>query len=552
MEELEKYYNYREIIKLVKEEEDLEQINVDKEEKVEDDNAQESKDEVSNQKKNQKKNKKKNKKEENENEKEEKVVVVENKNKKYVFPVKFAGLWFKTLAKILLKHKLDDFLADIAGYTLVGEHVGDIDNQHIQLYKEHEIIFFAMVKNNSKDICNNFEDTYNVFKKYGLRFCEYNKFGPADSEEKVYKILDDIYIDVLESNITKNGEGSVLYLSELDKSSNKDKIISMCKVKTIEYRISRKIRDTLKRVAKDEGLKDKIIKKLIKETKELLGEEVFNLDVECYYDFAKYCFENHRSFSNQYNIFTKYANFLCQIIPEYESKTKKKLEIKILNKHESLKMIEKSIEPELKKNEPKKIDAREMNIIIVVGLVGCGKSTMYKIMEQLIKSEFPDLNIFYVSSDEIREKLTLKEIANSKKKLTFEEAFNKTAKSTRTQFLINIETSMIKEYKNDKTNFLFFDKNVPPDQLEKTSEELLGSCEKAKLKCKIHFFYPNNQNSITLNNLYYPFSWAYFIQCYFRIKNRKHFNLDSEKKRRIFIKYYFSFWDSINTLNIAK
>jgi len=51
MAELEKSYNYREIIKMVKEEEDLEKIDVDKEEKVEDDNAEEIKDEVSHQKK---------------------------------------------------------------------------------------------------------------------------------------------------------------------------------------------------------------------------------------------------------------------------------------------------------------------------------------------------------------------------------------------------------------------------------------------------------------------------------------------------------------------
>lgn len=43
-------------------------------------------------------------------------------------------------------------------------------------------------------------------------------------------------------------------------------------------------------------------------------------------------------------------------------------------------------------------------------------------------------------------------------------------------------------------------------------------------------FIPNNEDNINIDNYYFPFSWAYFIQCYHRLKNRKnHETLDIEK-----------------------
>ena len=54
--------------------------------------------------------------------------------------------------------------------------------------------------------------------------------------------------DVAKSKITDEEEGSVLYLVRRNKDGDptKDKVLSLAKLKTIEYRIFRKIREKLR------------------------------------------------------------------------------------------------------------------------------------------------------------------------------------------------------------------------------------------------------------------------------------------------------------------
>ena len=56
---------------------------------------------------------------------------------------------------------------------------------------------------------------------------------------------------------------------------------------------------------------------------------------------------------------------------------------------------------------------------------------------------------------------------------------------------------------------------------------------------EFHVFIPNNEENIYIKTCYFPFSWAYFVQCYYRLKNRKnHETLDYEKNPKA---YYYLF-----------
>ncbi len=148
---------------------------------------------------------------------------------------------------MLKNFKLEQFVNDISGYTLVGENVGDEDSQHIKYYPSKDILFFSMVKNNSNYICESFEYSYHIFQKYGLSCCKYNIIGPVKTLADFYKTMTEIYVNVLKSSIEKEGEGSVAYIcSDENNDEKQKKIISICKLKTFEYRIFRKIRENLK------------------------------------------------------------------------------------------------------------------------------------------------------------------------------------------------------------------------------------------------------------------------------------------------------------------
>ena len=179
-----------------------------------------------------------------------KSVETEGKSDKYGFVLKFADTWFDLLENMGKTHNVEDFIKEITGYTLVGENVGDPESQHIQYYDHKDIIFFSMVNNNSLDICQNFEFTYKIFNKYGLTNCPYTKIGPINNVNSFYKTMREVYLNVLKSPCEKEGEGSVVYFSSVDENNN-EKIISMSKLKTLEYRIFRKTREKLKGIFKD-------------------------------------------------------------------------------------------------------------------------------------------------------------------------------------------------------------------------------------------------------------------------------------------------------------
>ncbi len=80
------------------------------------------------------------------------------------------------------------------------------------------------------------------------------------------------------SKIVEEEEGSVLYLIKRDKDRLKDEVLSMCKLKTLEYRIFRKIREKLRHFYKDNKktkTPETVIKAFDKEMKELMvGNEL--------------------------------------------------------------------------------------------------------------------------------------------------------------------------------------------------------------------------------------------------------------------------------------
>jgi len=60
------------------------------------------------------------------------------------------------------------------------------------------------------------------------------------------KSLINIYTDVGSAKLSDQEEGSVIYLVDWVKDGQNDHVLSLCKMKTGEYRIYRKLRERLK------------------------------------------------------------------------------------------------------------------------------------------------------------------------------------------------------------------------------------------------------------------------------------------------------------------
>jgi hypothetical protein len=166
---------------------------------------------------------------------------------------------------------------DLANRTLVGEYIGNQEHQHMVLYNRETLIFYGVVDNYSSDLCWPFDQALALFKKYDLDVVVVQSLGIFSSFDQLCDGLLKAFRDVAKGKIVEEEEGSVVYLTKRDSTGvkSKDKVLSMAKLKTIEYRIFRKMREKLRGFynnAKTQGTGDSgaLVKKFQKEMKDIL------------------------------------------------------------------------------------------------------------------------------------------------------------------------------------------------------------------------------------------------------------------------------------------
>lgn len=164
---------------------------------------------------------------------------------RYSFAYIIGHCWFDILEKISV------FSADIVeslkiylnGKTMIGEYVGNQNYQHLIRYMKHTILFYAIVDNYSEENSFPVEEAYEKFKSFHLDVVPYEKIGLFDDFYTICAELEKLYVRIAESSIIEEEEGSVLYFSEVGKT---ERILALCKLKTLEYRVYRKLREKLK------------------------------------------------------------------------------------------------------------------------------------------------------------------------------------------------------------------------------------------------------------------------------------------------------------------
>ena len=168
-------------------------------------------------------------------------------------------------------------------------------------------------------------------------------------------------------------------------------------------------------------------------------------------------------------------------------------------------------------------------------LVCGGKSTFFEeIKNQTGKeNEKEKYNIILVSSDKIREELSLK-MQKDNPKMTFKQCFDKVGRDTAKEFDTQIKNA-IDSADKDKINIILVDKNYPQG-IKKFLEKFCTD----KDSMFFILFIPNIKKPININNIKFPFSLNYFIQCYLRLKNRhghEVLNGEDESSKYVYISF---------------
>jgi hypothetical protein len=495
---------------------------------------------------------------------------------KFTYCIEFAEVWFNILEReIINKSRLKEFTEDIKGYTLIGENVG-FHHQHIKLYKENDLIFYGMIQNNSQDICRPVKESFEVFQKYNLSYVSVTKSEIFQNFDELNKYMQDVYIKILNQDVENGGEGSVAYFNSIDQDTKEEKVISMGKLKTFEYRFLRKLREKIRNLfskkSKNTLSVKEILKKIERESKEILGEDGDeSLDLSEWLKYGEFVLNFIKQYNEPCSYTELYATFTYEmkelyrrnkeegltinscivnnVCEKYKTKDKIKdenlidteitdgsLEKKILKSRDhNLDSITPYINPDLKENYISNLKNLSMKtfkkggvyFFLNSGLVGGGKSTLFGILKKVIDTQFSDIiNLLYISSDKMKEDM-IKEYLKKNPNASFNKAFDNSGKNFKNKFNQEIINTLNNQKSDDKINIFYIDKNFPGKHCDFFFEDMQAYDK--KLNYEITFFYPNIYEKMNTQGLNYPFSFNYFIQCYHRLRSRKHETLDFEK-----------------------
>lgn len=229
-------------------------------------------------------------------------------DERFQFAKLIAKAWFSKLESC---KNIDFMISEMEGRTLIGEYVGNIVHIHIVRYEKISIQFYAIVDNNSMYSCIPPLEAFYFFKKHGLEPVRVKKVGSFQSISLMYGSLQKSFIEVSEESVEDGGEGSVLYFAEgpnvfqghieevlfgnkpgnIDESElmaicKEQHTLALCKLKTLDYRIIRKIREKAKHFGDNRDY-NQHFETFLTEFNQLVEGHELPKPAEFYYNFFK-------------------------------------------------------------------------------------------------------------------------------------------------------------------------------------------------------------------------------------------------------------------------
>ena len=138
-----------------------------------------------------------------------------------------------------------------------------------------------------------------LFDKWGLDKVAIQTLGTFESYPALCDSLCRVFKDVAKSEIAQEEEGNVLYFIKrpAESSTEPSKVLSLCKLKTLEYRLFRKMREKLRNFfgsplsEQTEERERSSIKRFISEARELSHEHELPRPLKYYIQLFKTAFE---------------------------------------------------------------------------------------------------------------------------------------------------------------------------------------------------------------------------------------------------------------------
>lgn len=237
------------------------------------------------------------------------------KGMRFDYAKRIANAWFDILGNISAD-KVRDMKVAMAGKTLVGEYVGHPDLQHLVRYDRETITFYAISDHTTTETCIPVISGFNFFKRFGLDYVKCENVGSYNNLTQFYIFLEELFRQMSSESIEEGEEGSVVYFTSAPEPTNaaaenaflqvgtpanndmenlalSQKVLTLSKLKTLEYRIFRKLREKLKTHALSEqkGERSNKFQQFKKEVQDLTEGFPLPRGIQWYHTIAKLAFD---------------------------------------------------------------------------------------------------------------------------------------------------------------------------------------------------------------------------------------------------------------------
>lgn len=170
-------------------------------------------------------------------------------NERYSYAVQIGRCWLEAVAK-MPEDKVKLIKEVAKNHTLVGEYCGHAIRQHLVKYDKESIIFYAVVPKDCRVPCWPMKKTFDFFEEAALERVKLDIEKGISTIDQLSDAIAKMNSKVASSTVEEDGEGSVLYIERVNETTGEGEVLSLCKLKTMEYRFLRKAREKLKSAVK--------------------------------------------------------------------------------------------------------------------------------------------------------------------------------------------------------------------------------------------------------------------------------------------------------------
>ena len=442
---------------------------------------------------------------------------------RYHFAEIIAREWFATLKK-LSAPQIEAIKECLGEYTIVGEYVGNQTYQHLVKYERQGFLFYALVNKTTSEEALNPRDAFAKIKALGLQTVLYKEHPVCNTWIDLNNKLKELYREVKESSIETREEGVVLYLVKRYNNS-KEELVSLCKLKTLEYQIYRKLREKLRGMGDKKHTRSEIETKFQEEVKTLVGDSKLPQEHSFYFEVAKRAFDfAEKGEEVMHLIFGQYVSFLsimvyCTVnsvpfsLGFFDKPVISDLYSTPWSKYTELKK-------KLKINESFALKTPRTIIFVPLTIPGMGKSYLFR---EVIRPYCEDngLIVRYVSSDAIR-KSEMDALRTKEPNASENVLFSRTRESADEAFNKMLIHHLKEKALEDKV--IYIDKNHPPNAIKKTVE-LIHAHKPRHSDVRLLAVIPKTKNGLTLKigekEVVYPLSPEICLSCLVTVQTRK-------------------------------